>query len=120
MSMLAPQTVQKDGVTILHFGAGPHTFHEAEISEITQPVLAASKADPPKVIVDLSEVEFFGSSFIEIMFRLWKRLSDRSGNFALAGLSSYCKEVLNVTNLDKLWMSYDTVDEALAAMKAGE
>ena len=118
--MLAPHTEQHDGVTVLDYGPGPHTFHEAEIADLTEPMLAACNAEPPKVVVDLSEVEFFGSSFIELLFRLWKRLSDRSGDFALAGVSSYCQEVLDVTNLDKLWKSYETVDEAVAAMQAGE
>lgn len=119
-SMLAPQTEQQDGVTVLEFGPGPHTLHEAEISELTQPMLAACSAEPPRIVVDLSEVEFFGSSFIELLFRLWKRMNDQGGDFALAGVSPYCQEVLDVTNLDKLWKSYATVDEAVAAMQAGE
>ncbi len=118
--MLTPQTVMQDGVAVLQFGPGPHTFHESQIAEISEPMLAASQAEPPRLVVDLSQVEFFGSSFIELLFRLWKRLTDRHGRFVLAGVSPYCQEVLSVTNLDRLWQSYGTCEEAVAALKAAE
>ncbi len=115
--MLTPQTVVQDGVTVFQFGPGPHTFHEAQMAEVTEPMLSACLAEPPLVVVDLSEVEFFGSSFIELLFRMWKRLNERNGRFVLAGVSPYCGEVLAVTNLDKLWQSYGSRDEAVAALK---
>ena len=60
----------------------------------------------------------FGSSFIEVLFRLWSRLNGRQGKFALCGLSEYCHEVIDVTKLDQLWTICDTVDEAVVAVKA--
>ncbi|MEZ6054011.1 MAG: STAS domain-containing protein [Planctomycetaceae bacterium] len=117
-SMLTPQIELHDGVAVLQFGPGPHTIHEGDMVGLTDPMLEASNADPPRMVVDLSQVEFFGSSFIELLFRMWKRLNERSGQFALAGLSPYCDEVLAVTNLNKLWPSYETTEEAVEAIRS--
>ena len=114
--MPSPRLVVQDGVTVVTFDAGPHTLDETAVDEVRDAVLAAALAEPPRVVIDLTEVEFFGSSFIELMFRLWKRLQDRSGRFALCGASSYCREVLAVTKLERLWQTFDTRDEAVRGM----
>ena len=52
----------------------------------------------------MASTEFFGSSFIESLFRVWKKLNPKPGaKFAISGLQPYCKEVLEVTHLDRLW-----------------
>ena len=38
------------------------------------------------------------------------------GGFALAGLSSYCREVLEITHLDKLWKLHANEDDAVASL----
>ena len=70
----------------------------------------------PKVVIDLSYTKFFGSSFIEVLFRVWNRVNGAGGKFALAGLTSYCREVLEITHLDKLWPMLPNADEAVSAV----
>ena len=65
---------------------------------------------------DLSYTKFFGSSFIEVLFRVWNRVNGAGGKFALAGLTSYCREVLEITHLDKLWPMLPNADEAVSAI----
>lgn len=58
----------------------------------------------PRLVLDMTHVNFFGSSFIEAMFRVYKRLQSReNAKFALCGVNPYCREVLEVTHLDSLW-----------------
>lgn len=116
--MPAPRLDVQDGVTVVGFDAGPHTLDEAAVDELRDQILAATDADPPLVVLDLSEVEFFGSAFIELMFRVWKRLQDRSGQFAICGVSTYCSEVLTVTNLHRLWPTYERREDAVNSLKA--
>jgi anti-anti-sigma regulatory factor len=67
----------------------------------------------------MAATEFFGSSFIEVLFRVWKRLNTQPHpKFAISGLQEYCREVLEVTHLDSLWPLYATRDEAVAALSA--
>jgi anti-anti-sigma regulatory factor len=70
-------------------------------------------------VLDLSHTKFFGSAFIEIMFRAWNRLGSRpGGSFAISGLTPYCSEVIATTHLDRLWPIFDTQDDAVRHMLA--
>ena len=119
MTMARPQVHDQAGVAVLDFGPGPHSLDEQTLTAVQDDIIAASNVEPPLLVIDLSQVEFFGSSFIEALFRLWSRLNGRQGRFALCGLSPYCQEVIEVTNLNKLWDIYDTLDQAVESVKTG-
>ena len=79
----------------------------------------AGEADPPIIVLDLSHTRFFGSSFIEVLFRLWTRLQGRAGGtFVICGLTPHCLDVLKITHLDTLWRLFATRDEAVQALSA--
>jgi anti-anti-sigma factor len=101
----------------------------AELESVAKAAEAAAEltadvarcADPPLVILDLSHTKYFGSAFIEILFRAWNRLKGRDGGrFCISGLTPYCKEVIEVTHLNELWKIFDTLDQAIADLKSGE
>lgn len=118
--MVSPVTpeVRKCGeVTVITFGPQFESLDEFTLDQIRDFVLEAAKAaNPPKVVIDLSYTKFFGSSFIEVLFRVWNRLNGAGGKFALAGLTSYCREVLEITHLDKLWPMLPNADEAVSTI----
>jgi len=121
MSATGPLAVDKQGiVTIVTFGAAQRHLSEVGLEEISrQLVEVAQEADPPYLVLDMSATEFFGSSFIEVLFRVWKRLNTQSNpKFAISGLQEYCREVLEVTHLDQLWPLYATRAEAVTALSA--
>lgn len=121
MSTSGPLTVLKEGnVTIVVFGAGQRRLDELSLEAIGNQLLeVAQQANPPRLILDMAVTEFFGSSFIEILFRVWKRLNGQpDARFAISGLQEYCREVLEITHLDKLWPLYGSRAEALAALAA--
>jgi anti-anti-sigma factor len=71
------------------------------------------------VVLDLSHTRFFGSAFIELLFRAYNRVNEREGGvFALSGLTEYCAEVIAVTHLDRLWKVYPTRAAAVKALSA--
>ena len=94
------------------------SMSDAMIEQAAQLVLVPLKDDPPSgVIIDLSQVNYFGSMFITFLLRchlLVKKHGD--GEVVLAGVSDRIRELLRMTNLDTLWALYDTRDEALAAL----
>jgi anti-anti-sigma factor len=116
--MPIPRLETQQSVTVVSFDEGPLTLQEASLDELQEPMLNATLAEPPWLVVDLSNVEFFGSSFIELLFRIWKRIQHRAGRFALCGLSPYCQEVLSVTNLDTLWPNYPTREQAVVELSS--
>jgi len=77
---------------------------------------AAENADPPKVVLDMSNTEYFDSQFVEIMIRIWKRIRAREGTMSICGLSPFCGDVIRILKLDSVWPIYKTRDEAVTAM----
>jgi anti-anti-sigma factor len=117
----SPNISQRDGVTVITLGSAYENLDGTHLEELSKVILdVANTADPPRVVLDLSRTEFFGSSFIEVLFRAWNRLNAREkGRFAISGLTPYCREIIDTTHLDRLWKLYDTSDSAVAALGAG-
>ena len=116
---IRPQIVQEDGVTVVVFGPEFEKISEDRIAGVSEVLLEAAEADPPRVVLDLAGTKFFSSSFIEVVFRLWNRLQARDGSrFGLAGLDRYCAEILEVTNLNHLWKSYSNRAEAVRGLNS--
>jgi anti-sigma B factor antagonist len=72
--------------------------------------------DIPMVVVDLSDVAYFGSVFLALLLRCHKFVKSRGGELVLCGASELARELLRVTSLDTLWAIYDTREEALDAV----
>ena len=121
MNSTGPLSVVKEGdVTVVVFGPEQRHLDEVGLERITRQLVDVSQAaNPPRLVLDMSPTEFFGSSFIEALFRVWKKLNTQPGaKFAISGLQPYCKEVLEVTHLDRLWPLPATRAEAVAAFTA--
>ena len=116
-----PEVVEQDGVTVVVFGPELKSITEDRLALISESMLEAADADPPRVVLDLSGVEFFSSSFIEVIFRLWNKLNrNPEGRLALCGLTQYCREVLEVTNLDDLWKTFPDRESGVAASRPAQ
>lgn len=79
----------------------------------------AQQAQPPRLLLDLTQTTFIGSSFLEAVLQAWKHLQDRSGRLALCGVTPFCQEVLRAAQLDSLWGIYPSQAEGVAALAAG-
>ncbi len=114
----APEITKENDVTVIGFGPEFANLDEPIIDELRDVILdLASDVDPLLIVLDMSHIKFFGSSFIEILFRIWNRTNlQEGGQFGISGLTPYCKEVLEVTHLDQLWRLYETRDEAIQAL----
>ena len=99
------------GWTIIRFHAPLSRIVESNVSEARDCLaraVAVAQANPPvRLLLDLTGVDFFGSSFIEGLFRSWKSIDQAGGEFAISNCSDHCREVLTVTHLGDLWKIYD-------------
>lgn len=110
-----------EGVRVISFGPDMLNIREDVIPDVTAHLLEASQAEPPRLVVDMSHVEFFSSSFIEVLFQVWNRIKSRDGGrFALCCLHPYCCEILTITNLHTVWSLYETREEAVRAVAAND
>lgn len=120
MSGKTPTIEKRNDVTCVILGPEFENLDEQILDSIRQTMIdVCEQAEPPLVLIDLTHTRFFGSSFIEVLFRIWNRINGLpGGQFGLVGLTDYCKEVLSVTHLDKLWTIYGTLDEGVTALSA--
>lgn len=65
-----------------------------------------------QVIVDLGEITYFGSTVLEWITQLWKRVKNKGGRLAVVRPSKIGREVLNVARLERLLGIFDTRDQA--------
>jgi anti-anti-sigma factor len=114
----APEITRQNGVTVVALGPEYENLDEADLQDLSPVLLqAAQQADPPLLVLDMPHTAFFGSAFIEILFRLWNNLKARGdARFAISGLTQYCAEVIQVTHLDRLWELYGSQAEAVAGL----
>ncbi len=109
------QLSQQQGVTIIALGPSYDSLDVDALDELGSVLLTTcATVEPPLIVVDASRTSFIGSTFIEILVRAWKRLSQRGGTMVLCGVQPFCAEVMRVTRLDTLWPTCATLQEAVA------
>src|SRR5262245_28403335 len=97
------------------------SMHETEIQMAAQMVLAPLKEDPPAgLVIDLSQVNYFGSVFISFLLRCHMLVKKHGSEVVLAGASERIRELLHLTALDTLWALYSTRAEALEALAGSD
>jgi anti-anti-sigma regulatory factor len=119
---VAPEVIVDRDVTVVGLGPGCQMLDEVVLDGGLRDQLLeiASDANPPRVVLDLTQTTFFGSSFIELLFRMRNRLQSKPrGGFAICGVAPYCQEVLKVAHLDTLWRLFPTRESAIAAFTSG-
>jgi len=82
---------------------------------LTDPLRSAIE---PLVLVDLSEVDYFGSSFLTLLLRCWRVVQPKGGQMVLSGVSARARELLHLTSLDIVWPIYACRPEAIEALEA--
>lgn len=93
------------------------SMHEALIQQAAAMVLAPLKEDPPAgLIIDLTQVGYFGSVFISFLLRCHMLVKKHGSEVVLVGASDRIRELLHLTALDTLWAIYGTRAEAMEAL----
>jgi anti-sigma B factor antagonist len=72
------------------------------------------------VVVDLGQIPYFGSTLLEWMVQMWKSVKSKGGRFATCNASPIGREVLSAAHFDKLWGVFETRDQALQWLTAGQ
>ena len=70
----------------------------------------------PLVLVDLSEIDYFGSIFLSVLLRCWQHVSTSGGTMLLCNASPKARELLRVTAMDTLWAIYESREEAMQVL----
>ena len=91
------------------------TFAEPSVaSELTEVQEQVDSASTQQVIIDLGEIPYFGSTVLEWMAQLWKRVKSKGGRLAIVRPSEIGREVLAAARLERLWGIFETRDQAIS------
>lgn len=68
------------------------------------------------LVIDLSNMSYFGSEFIGALIMLGRERKNRGGKVAICSANDNMYDVLKGMSLFKLWPYYATREEAMAAL----
>ena len=72
----------------------------------------------PLLVVDLSQVKAFGSTFLALLIRCWKLAVSKGGMMVVSGVSAQVRDLLRITSLDVVWPIYSDRREAMESLLA--
>ncbi|MFC4910869.1 STAS domain-containing protein [Actinomadura gamaensis] len=70
------------------------------------------------LVVDLGEVTFLDSTGLGVLVGIYHRLRARDGSMSFMGVNDRVRRVFHVTQLTKIFVLHQDLDEALAAYDA--
>jgi anti-anti-sigma factor len=74
------------------------------------------QTEPRNVVIDFGRISYFGTTMLEAMHAIWRRVREADGKMALCNLSDMQREVLHVAGFDTLWPVYTSRQEALQTL----
>ncbi len=77
---------------------------------------AVRDSDARHLLVDLGQVEYFGSIALSVFVKAWKTISTRGGTMVFCNASQHERSILAITKLDTIWPVVATRDEGLAVI----
>src|SRR5262249_46057244 len=63
----------------------------------------AARRDVRRLVLDLSNVQYFGAGFVGVLVDTWQLLNQAGRRLALCGLTPYCARLIRAMHLDKLF-----------------
>ena len=96
-------------------------MHDALIDQAARMVVTALREDPPAgIVIDLSQVNYFGSVFVSFLLRCHALAKKNGSEIVLAGASEPARELLHLLDLETLWALYDNRKEAIEALSSAD
>ena len=106
----------EDKVKILHIHGNMAMDENAELKKLLKPYLEDSSISG--IILDLKNVAFIDSSGVGLIVGVYKTLQQADKRFVLMSLSDRHREILNITQLDKILTIAEERNDALEAFAA--
>ena len=91
---------------------------DAEIEEGGREILELLRRSYGRnLVLDFHRTDYYGSTALGFLVRLWKWVCVQGGKMALCCLSDHERDILAVTGLDGIWPVCASREEALAAVR---
>ena len=114
--------VQRHGdIAVITPAPEVESMPENLIQQAAEIVLAPLRKSPPAgLVIDLSQVKFFGSVFISFLLKCHMLAKRHGSEIVLAGASEPARELLHLLDLETLWALYGTRQEAIEALSGSD
>jgi anti-anti-sigma factor len=103
-----------DGYSVVTF---PKELCKASIADIRETgekvVSELAHQKNPQCLVDLTALDYMGSSMVASIVRIWKAIEANQGRMVVAVSSMGVREVLRVTGLSRVWTITTSYEKAL-------
>ena len=103
-------------LVVMSLGSAGSLAGEEMAQELTGLLEEFEGSDLRNGVVDLQKSAYFGTSMLQVMTAIWKRVRARGGKMALCNVSDTGREILHVTRFDTLWPICPSRAEALEAV----
>lgn len=105
----------ENGVTLATLGPEYESIFGAELGHFQDLVSLADSVDPPLVVIDLRNSNYFGSGFLGILVQMAKQIKKRpGGQFGVSNVTGLCKDILIGTRMEHYFDLFDTREAAIA------
>jgi anti-anti-sigma factor len=91
-----------------------------EVAPLHNHIKRLQTAGINKVVVDFTAVKWFGSCMLGVMTASLSTLRREGGDLLITGVASRITEILYATQLEQVFRSQDSVDQAIACFASRE
>ena len=119
--MTAYEYDTRDGYAVVEFNPSLSDCKWGDIEEIgTQLKERLLALERPVFLLDLTRLEFMGSSIVALIVKLWKTTQERDGDMVVVNTSSMIGEVLEIAGLTRVWKIVESREEAEKMLGSSE
>jgi anti-anti-sigma factor len=109
---------QQGNTLVLMPGRDLRELEHQEIDAAADELLQRLESQPAirNVVVEFCQTDYFGSTALRLLTRLWQLVQRRHGRMAFCNLSAHEGEILRVSGLATLWSVHSSRQDALEAV----
>jgi len=111
------QTERRDGILTFVIRGRLDGYGAGQLSDAVQ---ASLQDDDRSVVFDLAGINYLSSAGIRILIAVKKRLKERNGILALAGVQEYPKKVLDMAGVTPIFSLHSGVEEAVISCRRAQ
>lgn len=90
---------------------------DAGSAEEYKPRLQALAGPGPVFLVgDLADLKYISSAGLNLLIHICREVRKQGGDFRLAGVQPYVREILDLTGYTKIFKLYESVEQAAASI----
>ena len=107
------KTVTQDDVTIVELSGSLDGTSAPQVQGEVMPLIVPDC----RLVLDMSGCEYVSSAGLRVLLMIAKLLANKKGQGALAGLSEEIMDVMEMTGFAQFFDTYDTVSDAVEALR---